>query len=146
MTLEQQHSFEIVSNRLSFEQYICITVDRYIVIKAMDLQWYRSMPIIQYNRIARVSIDTYRATTQVRKGVDRHLRNETDVKNLLFLARLEFLCKTGCVPQYVQYKEVTTLSLKFLIIRAKRVSNCYMQEKKNWPCVWMSVCVDVRLI
>ena len=89
------------------------------------------MPIIQYNRIARVSIDTYRATTQVRKGVDRHLRNETDVKNLLFLARLEFLCKTGCVPQYVQYKEVTTLSLKFLIIRAKRVSNCYMQEKKN---------------
>ena len=28
------------------------------------------------------------------------------------------------------------------IIRAKRVSNCYMQEKKNWP----SVCPDVRLI
>ena len=123
MTLEQQHSFEIVSNRLSFEQYICITVDRYIVIKAMDLQWYRSMPIIQYNRIARVSIDTYRATTQVRKGVDRHLRNETDVKNLLFLARLEFLCKTGCVPHYFQYKDVTFLcfpqnvSLKLLIIR-----------------------------
>ena len=46
----------------------------------------------------------------------------TDVKNLLFLARLEFFCKTGCVPHYFQYKEVTfllspqNLSLKFLII------------------------------
>ena len=29
-------------------------------------------------------------------------------------------------------------------IRAKRVSNCYMQEKKNGLCV--DVCVDVRLI
>ena len=29
----------------------------------------------------------------------------------------------------------------FYFIRAKRVSNCYMQEKKNWPCVWMSVCM-----
>ena len=28
------------------------------------------------------------------------------------------------------------------VIRAKRVSNCYMQEKKNWPFV----CPDVRLI
>ena len=39
-----------------------------------------------------------------------------------FLARLEFLSKTGCVPHYFQYKEVTFLfppkmSLKFLIIR-----------------------------
>ena len=32
------------------------------------------------------------------------------------------------------------------IIRAKRVSNCYMQEKKNWPAVCVDVCVDVRLI
>ena len=32
-----------------------------------------------------------------------------DVKNLLFLARLEFLCKTGCVPHYFQYKEVIFL-------------------------------------
>ena len=31
---------------------------------------------------------------------------------------------------------------RLFIIRAKRVSNCYMQEKKNWP----SVCPDVRLI
>ena len=47
----------------------------------------------------------------------------TVVENLLFLARLEFLCKTGCVPHYFQYKEVAflsspqNLSIKFLIIR-----------------------------
>ena len=41
----------------------------------------------------------------------------------MFLARLEFLHKTGCVPHYFQYKEVTFLffpqnvRLKFLIIR-----------------------------
>ena len=40
-----------------------------------------------------------------------------------FLARLEFLSKTGCVPHYFQYKEVTflffpqNLRLKFFIIR-----------------------------
>ena len=34
----------------------------------------------------------------------------TDVKTLLFLARLEFLCKkTGCVPHYFQYKEAAFL-------------------------------------
>ena len=37
------------------------------------------------------------------------LQYATDVKNLLFLARLEFLCKTGCVPHYFQYKDVTFL-------------------------------------
>ena len=31
----------------------------------------------------------------------------TDVENLLFLARLEFLRKPGCVPHYFLYKEVT---------------------------------------
>ena len=47
----------------------------------------------------------------------------TDVKNLLYLARLEFLCKIGCVPHYFQYKDLAflffsiNLSLKFLIIR-----------------------------
>ena len=47
----------------------------------------------------------------------------TDVHNLLFLARLEFSCKTGCVPHYFQYKEVTFLflpqniRLKFFIVR-----------------------------
>ena len=47
----------------------------------------------------------------------------TDVKNLLFLARLEFLCKTGCVRHYFQYQEVTflffsqNLRLKLLMIR-----------------------------
>ena len=28
----------------------------------------------------------------------------TGVKKLFFLARLKFLCKTGCVPHYFQYK------------------------------------------
>ena len=32
-----------------------------------------------------------------------HIQCATPVKNLLFLARLEFLCKTGCVPHYFQY-------------------------------------------
>ena len=31
----------------------------------------------------------------------------TDVNNLSFLARLEFLCETGCVPHYFQNKEIT---------------------------------------
>ena len=100
--LGQQHSVKIISNRLSFEQYSFITVERYLSIKAMGLQWYRSMPVDQFNRFARVSIDTFCSTKQVSKGVDRHLQNATGVKNLLFLARLEFLCKTGCVPQYFQ--------------------------------------------
>ena len=99
-------SCEIISSRLSFEQHIFITVDRSLLIKAIGLQWYRSMPIDQFNRFARASIDTYCSTKQVCKGVDRHLQNATDVMNLLFMARLEFSCKTGCVPQYFQYKEV----------------------------------------
>ena len=35
----------------------------------------------------------------------KKIQYATDVKNLLFLARLEFLCKTGCVPHYFQYKK-----------------------------------------
>ena len=65
------------------------------------------MPVDQFDRFARVSIDIYCSTKQVCKGVDRHLQNATDVKNFLFLARLEFLRKTGCVPQCFQYKEAT---------------------------------------
>ena len=38
------------------------------------------------------------------------------------------------------YSTIVSLAL-YGIIRAKRVSNCYIQEKKK-----MSVCVDVRLI
>ena len=37
---------------------------------------------------------------------------------------------------------IQIFSASVYIFRAKRVSNCYMQEKKNWP----SVCPDVRLI
>ena len=41
------------------------------------------------------------------------------------------------------YVPGTAYQVQFLlIIRAKRVSNCYMQEKKNWPFV----CPDVRII
>ena len=81
------------------------------------------MPLDQFNGFARISIDIYCSTKQVCKGVDRHLQSATDVKNLLFLARLELLRTTGCVPHFFQYKEVTfvfsskKLGLKFLIIR-----------------------------
>ena len=33
-----------------------------------------------------------------------------------------------------------------LLIRAKRVSDCYMQEKKNWPFVCLSGCSDNLLV
>lgn len=53
-----------------------------------------------------------------------HIQNATDVKKLLFLARLELLCKDSvCVPPYFQYKDIAflslpqkTLSLDFLFI------------------------------
>ena len=131
--LGQQHSVKIISNRLSLEQYIFITVDRYILMKAMGLQWYRSMPIDQFNEFPRVSIDTYCSMKQVCIGGDRHLHNATDVKNILFLARLEFLWKTGCVLQYFQYKEVTllffsqNLGLKFIIGFLASVTYCIAQ-------------------
>ena len=44
-----------------------------------------------------------------------YFKNATDANSyqvpgsLLFLARLEFLCKTGCVPHDFQYKDVTFL-------------------------------------
>ena len=59
----------------------------------------------------------------VRRWYRWYVQYAADVKNLLFLARLEFLHKTGCVPHYFQYKEVTflffpqNLRLKFFIIR-----------------------------
>ena len=36
--LGQHHSVNVISNRLSLEQYILITVDPYLLIKAMGLQ------------------------------------------------------------------------------------------------------------
>ena len=56
----------------------------------------------------------------------------------LFLARLEFLCKTRCVPHYFQYKEVTflfspkNLRLKLLIIRLlTSVAYCSMTRSSS---------------
>ena len=53
-----------------------------------------------------------------------------DVRNLLFLARLEFLCKTGCVPHYVQYKEVAFLSfpqnLSLRLFLARNIFDKYL--------------------
>ena len=71
------------------------------------------------------------APTKTAQSIAKHLchmphgwlQYATPVKNILFLARLEFLCKTGCVPHYFQYKRghilifPQNLSLKFLIIR-----------------------------
>ena len=54
----------------------------------------------------------------------REIKYATYIENLLFLVRLKFLRKTGCLPHYFQYKEITSLffslpkiSLKFVIIR-----------------------------
>lgn len=51
------------------------------------------------------------------------LNNVADVSESRFSARLEFLCKTGCVPDYFQYIEVAlifnihqNLSFKLFII------------------------------
>ena len=48
----------------------------------------------------------------------------------------------GIYSGVVRIKHTTIIPGTYIIyiIRAKRVSNCYMQEKKNWPSVWMSVC------
>ena len=102
---------KIISNRLSFEQCVFVTIDRYVLMKAMGLQGYRSMPVDQFNWFARVSIDTYCSMKQVCKGVDRHVQNAADVKNLLFLARLEASQMTECVTHYFQHKEVTFFAL-----------------------------------
>ena len=48
------------------------------------------------------------------------------------------------VSQHVCTSCVICILPRLIIIRAKRVSNCYIQEKKNWPSV--CVCVDVRLV
>ena len=90
--LGNQQRLKIIYNRLvRFEQYIFITVNRYLLIKAIGLQ-YRSMPIGQFNRLARVlinyyevlrippltrfarvSIDTYCSMKYICKGIDRYL-------------------------------------------------------------------------
>ena len=59
------------------------------------------------------------------------------VKNLIFLARLEFVSKTGCVPQCFQYKEVTlrlppksqTQTLNFQILDICRVPLLYYRSR-----------------
>ena len=70
--LGHQHNLKMTPNRLSFEQRIFIATNQYLLVKAIGVRWYRysslnaiglqgyrSMPIAQFNRIARVSIDIY---------------------------------------------------------------------------------------
>ena len=57
--LGHQHSFKIIPNRLSFKQCLFVTDDQYLLIRAIGLRRYRSMPIGRFDRPARVSIDTY---------------------------------------------------------------------------------------
>ena len=54
-----QHNLKMTPNRLSFEQYLFIATDQYLLVKAIDVRWYRSIPIAQCNRFAWVSIDAY---------------------------------------------------------------------------------------
>ena len=57
--LGHQHNLKMTPNRLSFEQYLFIATDQYLLVKAIDVRWYRSIPIAQCNRFAWVSIDAY---------------------------------------------------------------------------------------
>ena len=62
-------------------------------------------------------------TNYIHVRIWMRIQYATDVRNLIFLTRLEFSCKTGCVPHQFQYKEVTclffpqNLRFKFFIIR-----------------------------
>ena len=57
--LEHQHNLKITPNRLSFDQYLFIATSQYLLVEAIGVQLYRSIPIAQCNRFARVSIDAY---------------------------------------------------------------------------------------
>ena len=72
--LEHQHNLNATpNNRLSFDQYLFIAtsqhllvkaigyndIDRYLLLNAIGLQGYQSMPIAQFYWCSRVSIDTY---------------------------------------------------------------------------------------
>ena len=57
--LGHQHNLNMTPNRLSFEQYPVIATNQHPLVKAIGVRWYRSIPIVQCNRLARVSIDAY---------------------------------------------------------------------------------------
>ena len=57
--LGPQHNSKMTPNRLSFEQYVFIAINQYLLVKAIGARLYRSIPIAQCNRLARVSIDAY---------------------------------------------------------------------------------------
>ena len=51
-----------------------------------------------------------------------------------------FMFSFLCFPFFLSTRPWRLCALlECLFIRAKRVSNCYMQEKKNWPSVCLSV-------
>ena len=79
------------------------------------------MLIDQFNRFARVSIDTYCSTKRVWKGVDRHLLNATDVKNTLFWPDWNSYVRLGVFHNIFGTKGSRSIlfpkiCLKFLII------------------------------
>ena len=57
--LGHQHNLNMIPNRLSFDQYLFIATSQYLVVKAIGVRLYRSIPFVQCNRFARVSIDAY---------------------------------------------------------------------------------------
>ena len=57
--LGHQHKLKITPNRLSFDQQLFIATSQYLLVKAIGVRIYRSIPIAQCNRYARVSIDAY---------------------------------------------------------------------------------------
>ena len=57
--LGHQLDFVMTPNRLSFEQYLIIATNQYLLVKEIGVRRYRSIPIARCNRFARVSIDAY---------------------------------------------------------------------------------------
>ena len=71
--LGYQHDLIMTPNRLSFEQYLCVATYQYLLVKAIGVRRYRSIPIAQSNRFARVPMGAYCPVQRARKGIDRYL-------------------------------------------------------------------------
>ena len=51
--LGHPHDLKMTPNRLSFEQYLFIATDQYLLVTAIGVRWYRSIPIAQRNRFCK---------------------------------------------------------------------------------------------
>ena len=58
--LGHQQNLKMTPHRLSFEQYLFIATNQYLFVEAIGVRLYRSIPVGQCNRFAKVSIDSCR--------------------------------------------------------------------------------------